>query len=342
MSINMLVFDYRDTEQDFFRDKDLSNFNIKFIKDSLNENSVKTLSQEDKDNAMVISTFVDSEITEDVINQFKNLRIISTRSTGYDHINAEACIKRNISLINVVDYGSTSVAQYTLGLIIALVRSIVVSSDCMKGLFNNKDFSFVGRDLSKLTIGVIGTGAIGGAVCKLAHAFGMKILAYDVNEKIELTEKYDIKYVALDSLLKQSDIVSLHAPYTGHNRNLISYTQFNIMKHDAYLINTSRGELVDLKALKDALDNKLIKGAALDVLKCESYNKRCDALVSDEHIPLECVEDVHIVNEIIRYPNVIITPHIAYETQDAINYILQCTFDGVSDTVKGGTKYKVV
>ena len=342
MSINMLVFDYRDTEHEFFQNENLSNFNIKFIKDSLNENSVKTLSQEDKDNAMVISIFIESEITEDVINQFKNLRIISTRSTGYDHINATACMKRNISLINVVDYGSTSVAQYTFGLIIALIRNIVVSSDCMKGFYKRENLRFIGRDLSALTIGIIGTGAIGGAVCKIAHSFGMKILAYDKNEKAQLVEKYGVQYVSFDYLLKNSDVITLHVPFTGDNKNMISYSQLNMMKKDAYLINTSRGELVDLKALKESLNNNLIKGAALDVLKCENYNKRCDDLVQNKETPLECVEDIKTVNEIICYPNVIITPHIAYETQDAVDYILHCTFDGIRDTIKGGTKYRVI
>ena len=342
MSINVLVFDYRDTEHDFFKSKDFENFNIKFIKESLNENSVKALSQEDRDNAMVISIFIDSEVTEEVLNRFKNLRIVATRSTGYDHINTTACLKRNISLVNVVDYGSTSVAQYTFGLIIALVRNIVISSDCMKGLYNTPDYSFVGRDLSKLTIGVVGTGAIGGAVCKLAHAFGMKILAYDVNQKIELTEKYKIEYVALEELLKRSDIVTLHAPFTGKNKNMISYNQFDLMKPSAFLINTSRGELVNLKALKDALDNKRLKGVALDVLQCETYNKKCTRFIKQGQTPPECIEAIQITDEIIHYPNVIITPHIAYETQDAINYILQCSFDGISDTVKGGTKYRVI
>ena len=213
MSINLLVFDYRDTEKAFFANNSFPNFHIKFFSESLNEQTVKNLSQEDLDSAMVISVFIDSELTGEVIDSFRNLRIISTRSTGIDHINTYAAKKRNINVINVMNYGSTSVAQYTFGLILALVRNIVYAANCTKQ-YNEKSISFMGRDISQLKIGVIGTGAIGGAVCKLAKAFGMKIYAYDLNEKQELKDTCDVEYVALDNLLQNSDIITLHLPYT--------------------------------------------------------------------------------------------------------------------------------
>lgn len=342
MSINMLVFDYRDTEQAFFGNNHFQNFNIRFFKESLNEESIKSLTQEDLDGVMIISVFIDSELTEDVINSFKNLRIISTRSTGIDHINTKAAERRNIKIINVMNYGSTSVAQYTFGLILALVRNIVYAADCTKQ-YRAGSISFIGRDISVLTLGVVGTGAIGGAVCRLAAAFGMKIYAYDLNEKQELKEGCNVEYVSLEYLLQNSDIVTLHLPYTGINKNMISYPQFAMMKENAYLINTSRGEMVDIKALKTALDDKQIKGAALDVLSCENYNVKCEELVKEpDSIPLECQEEVKITREIIKYPNVIITPHIAYETQESVDYILQKTFDGIIDTIKGGTEYCVL
>ena len=342
MSINMLVFDYRDTEQAFFGNNHFQNFNIRFFKESLNEESIKSLTQEDLDGVMIISVFIDSELTEDVINSFKNLRIISTRSTGIDHINTKAAERRNIKIINVMNYGSTSVAQYTFGLILALVRNIVYAADCTKQ-YRAGSISFIGRDISVLTLGVVGTGAIGGAVCRLAAAFGMKIYAYDLNEKQELKEGCNVENVSLEYLLQNSDIVTLHLPYTGINKNMISYPQFAMMKENAYLINTSRGEMVDIKALKTALDDKQIKGAALDVLSCENYNVKCEELVKEpDSISLECQEEVKITREIIKYPNVIITPHIAYETQESVDYILQKTFDGIIDTIKGGTEYCVL
>ncbi len=342
MSINMLVFEYRETEHAFFENNSLKNFNIKFFTSPLNEETLKEIPQELVDNAMIISVFIESEVTEDVINKFKNLRIISTRSTGVDHINCRAAKNRNICIINVENYGSTSVAQFTFGLILALVRKIVISTNCMKEL-QKSSMSFVGRDLSKLSIGVIGTGAIGGAVCRLAHFFGMKILAYDLNEKQELKDKFSVQYTSLENLLQKSDVVTLHTPYTGKNKNMISYPQFEMMKKTSYFINTSRGEIVDTRALKKALDENQISGVALDVVNCESYSLKCEELISKiGGVPMECHEEVKIINEIVKYPNVIITPHIAYETQDSIDYILQKSFEGIVDTIKGGSNYFAV
>lgn len=132
--------------------------------------------------------------------------------------------------------------------------------------------------MSKLTIGVVGTGAIGVAVCKLAQAFGMRILAYDIIEKQELINTTNVKYVDLTTLLRQSDIVTLHLPYTGDNLNMFTYEQFSVMKNTSYFINTSRGELVNTKELYNAVSKGAIQGAALDVVACETACFKCNRL----------------------------------------------------------------
>ena len=337
MTIKMLVFDYRNTEKKFFENKKYENFDITYFKESLNEETLKNLSPEHLENTTVISVFVDSEVTKEVIDAFKNLRIISTRSTGFDHINHSAAVEKNIDVINIQNYGAKSVAQYTVGLMIALVRKIVPASKYV--LTRKKQCqSFVGRDLSKLTIGVIGTGAIGAAVCSIVKGFGMRVLAYDLNKKKELCD--DVIYVDFETLLKESDIITLHIPYTGDNLHLFSKKQFDLMKPSAYLINTSRGELIDIFALNEALENKKIKGAALDVLTCEAENFKCEEFAKKLGRNLACAKEVQLVSKMAQMPNVIITPHIAYETQDAIDYILEMTFRGVLDCIKGGSKFK--
>ncbi len=335
----MLVFDYRESERNFFGSKRLENFDITFYSESLNEDSVKSLPQEQLDNTMVISVFIDSEVTEDVINAFKNLRIISTRSTGVDHINLKTAEAKNIAVINVEGYGSRSVAQFTIGLMISLVRKIVPASRYI--LSENESCSnFLGRDLSKLTLGVMGTGAIGAAVCKLAKAFGMNVLTYDITQKQELISNYDIQYVDFDMLLKQSDVISLHMPYTGDNFHMISEKQFNMMKDSAFIINTSRGEILDTVALYKALENHKLGGAALDVVICEQLSFRCSQFAKKLNNDLKCLEEAKIVKELAKMDNVIITPHIAYETQDAIDYILETSFKGILDSIKGGNQYR--
>ena len=288
MAIKLLVFDFRESEKDFFRSHELENFDITFFTESLNEETVKNLSSELLDNTSVISVFIDSEVTENVINSFKNLRIISTRSTGVEHINKRSADAKNIAVVNVEGYGARPVAQYTIGLILALVRKIIPASEYLKTQ-NRVCQNFVGRDISRFTIGIIGTGSIGIAVAKLASAFGMKILAYDISEKIEFAKKYNVEYTDFNTLLREADIVTIHIPYTGENKYMFAFEQFSIMKNTAYLINTSRGEIVNIKDLYSAVTKGAIKGAALDVVTCEHFNFKCSNLTQTLYNNFECV-----------------------------------------------------
>lgn len=341
MAIKMLLFDFRETEKNFFKTHELENFDITFFSESLNDETVKKLSPQQLEQTSVISVFINSEVTENVINAFKNLRIISTRSTGIDHINHKAAIKKNIDVVNVENYGAKSVAQFTIGLILALTRKIVPASKYVLEK-NNSCSSFVGRDISKLTLGVVGAGAIGVSVCKLARAFGMNVIAYDIKEKQELINFWDVEYKSFESLIKESDIISLHLPYTGDNFHMFSEKQFNMMKSDAYFINTSRGELVDIFALKNAITEDKIKGAAVDVVTCEEAAFKCNQYSQKLGEDMTCVKETHTVLDLAKLPNVIITPHIAYETQDAIDYLLEMSFRGISDSIQGGSKYKML
>lgn len=344
MSVKMLIFDYRDSEKSYFKrhEKDLKNFDISFYKESLNGETVKNLSDEEKNQATVISVFIDSIVDSEVISQFKNLRIISTRSTGVDHIDKKACEARNIMLVNVEHYGSTTVAQYTIGLMIALVRNIIPANLSIRDKEYCK-YNFIGRNLGYLTLGVIGTGSIGANLCNYLSTFGMNILAYDLYPRLELIEKQNIKYTELDDLLKNSDIITLHLPYTGDNYHMIGEKEFEIMKEGVRIINTSRGELIDIKALAKALQSGKAAGAALDVMECEDISFNCENLSENMgDTGLTCLEEAKIVREITKLPNVIITPHIAYETQDAIDYILNVSINAIKDSLAGSSKYRVV
>lgn len=337
MAIKMLIFDFRDSEKKFFEENKFENFDITFIKESLNEDTVNNLTEEQLEQTAVISVFIDSEVTQAVIDKFKNLRTVSTRSTGIDHINHKACVDKNIDVINVGTYGARSVAQYTMGLMIALIRKIIPASRYVL----NKDSacdSFLGRDISKLAIGVVGTGSIGAAVCKLAHSMGMKVLAYDLVHRQELLEV--VEYVDFDKLIRESDVVTLHVPYTGENQNMISAEQFKIMKKDAYIINTSRGEILDTIALYDALISSEIAGAGLDVVSCETYSFKCNQFAKRLGEDMTCMKEAETVEKLAQMPNVIVTPHIAYETQDAVDYLLEMTFKGIHDCIQGGSLFK--
>ena len=339
MSIKMLMFDFRNSEEKFFQEHNFESFDIAFIEESLNEDTVNNLTQEQLEQTTVISVFINSEVTQEVIDKFKNLRIISTRSTGIDHINHRICVEKNIDLVNVGSYGAKSVAQYTIGLMISLIRKIIPASRYVL----NKEFScqsFVGRDISKLTMGVVGTGSIGAAVCKLAQSMGMKVLAYDLVQKQELLNEIEMEYVSLETLIKQSDVISLHVPFTGENKHMFSEKEFRMMKSTAYIINTSRGEILDTTALYDAVISGNIAGAGLDVVSCESYSFKCNQFARRLGEDMTCMKEAELVPKLAEMPNVIITPHIAYETQDAIDYLLEMTFKGILDCIKGGSEFK--
>lgn len=338
MSCKMLFFDYRDSEEDFFKKNDFSNFDIKFFKESLNEETFNKLSEDDIENTMIISVFISSTIDENIISRFKNLRVISTRSTGYDHIDVNSCVNKNIALINVDSYGDSAVAQFAFMLILMLVRKIdIIINSKTPADYEGADFT--GRNLNTLTLGVIGTGIIGSSICRAASCFGMKILAYDMRQNQDLIASCCVEYVDLHTLLKNSDVVTLHAPYTKDNYQMIGYEQLKIMKQDSYFVNVSRGELVDTNALLEFAKEGKFKGIGLDVVACQDINCPENEL---EKTSVMCLETSQAVKELAQLPNVILTPHIAYDTQEAVDFILETTFKGLSDFLTGGKNYRVV
>ena len=330
MLIKMLIFDYKQTEQDFFKKTKLNNYDIHFFEESLNETTVENLPDHLKAETTVISVFVTSTINEQVLKNFPNLKILSTRSTGYDHIKTEDCCKRNILVINVENYGNKAVVQYTFGLILNLIRKITIAERDLKA-FKFEYNNYVGRELDKLTLGVVGTGAIGKELCKVANIFGMKILAYDLNQDEEFAQKYNIEYTDKNSLLKNSDIITLHIPLTENTREFISKKEFAIMKSSAYLINTSRGELINTEDLYEAITTDNLAGAALDVTECESIaftTKNITTKIKNSNP--ECIRKVILTRRLAQLDNVIVTPHVAYSTKDSIDRILSTTFDLIS------------
>lgn len=340
MSCKMLFFDYRESEKKFFEQHKFENYDIKFFTESLNEETITSLEEKDFEETMIISVFIASKVTGEIISRFKNLRVISTRSTGYDHIDLNPCINKNIAIINVESYGHSSVAQFTFGTIIMLVRRIypaILSQTNKTYLLEN----FCGRDLKQLTLGVVGTGAIGQSVCKFAKCFGMRILAYDIRQQNDLISTHEVQYVELDALLKNSDIVTLHLPYTKDNYHMFGVKQFELMKNASYFINVSRGELVDTEALLNIAKSGKFKGIALDVVACQNNNPTSDINLENTS-SITCIETSKTVQELSQIDNVIITPHIAYDTQEAVDYILNATFEGLSDYLQGGRKYRVI
>jgi D-lactate dehydrogenase len=329
--MKMLMFDFRESERKFFNRNDFPDFDITFIKEPLNEMS--DLTQEQYDETDIISVFISSNLCPEVLSRFKNLRVIATRSTGFNHIDVKHCSQNNIAVFNVEEYGQTSVAQYTFALIMALVRNLFPAYlDIQRNYVNHADYE--GRDLESLTIGIVGCGSIGGAVSKIANFFNMKVLVYSLVKHPDVNSF--VEYVSFDELLSQSDIISLHLPYTAENYHMFGEQEFAKMKSGAYFINTARGELIDIVALYENLLSRKLKGAALDVLECEYLALSPDNIVEDiKSHNSSCVASALITQKLLGMSNVIITPHIAYNTQEAVDKLLETTFNNIRDFHKG-------
>ena len=342
MTIKMLVFDYKESEQKFFAENNFRNYDIKFFNQSLNQETFNNLSDDEKFQTSVISVFSDSTLTEEIIDGFKNLRTIATRANHWDNVSKKICQKKHIAVLNIPNYGKTSVAEFTIGLILSLIRKIPQAVDGIKNQTYMNE-SYVGKELKNMTLGIIGVGAVGSEVCRIASAFGTKILACDICPKKEIENKYNIEYVSMENLLKNSDIITLHIPYNGINYHMFGKEQFEKMKQGSYFINVSQGELINHSDLKHYLENRKLAGAALDVVSCITECEKCQKLSEKlEETSLLCLKDSRIIRELSHMPNVIITPQIATETTDAIHHILNETFYALQDQVSGGNSHQVI
>lgn len=241
-----------------------------------------------------------------------NIKMISVAFTGVDHIEMETCRKNNIMVCNAAGYSTYSVAELTFGLILSVLRNIVPLNEVTREGKNKDGFSQ--NELYGKTLGIIGTGSIGTRVAEIAKVFGCNILAYSRTEKKSLIDS-GIKYVSLETLLSDSDIVSIHVPLNEETKGLIGRDEISIMKPSAILINTARGPIVDEDVLAEALENDIIAGAGIDVFKIEPP-------LPKDHPLLKC-------------SNTVVTPHIAFATEEAITRRAHITFENITKFLKG-------
>ncbi len=301
--------------------------NLKFTEGCLTEKNAHLFKKAD-----ILVIFIHSIINKKIVDQLPNVKYIATRSRGYSHIDVSECKKRNIQLSNVPLYGN-SVAEFTIGLIFALLRNI--HKGISKTKKNNFDLEGLeGTNLQGKTIGVIGPGNIGQHVIKYGKAFEMNVLVYGRTKNKKIEKKYNCKYVSLNDLLKKSDIITLHVPLTKKTRHLIDLKNIKKIKRGSYLINTSRGDIIDTTALLYALDKGILKGAALDVLEGEENTKE------EKHLRKRTLKRSELKvlkenNELLKKRNVIVTPHIAFYTKESLQRITDTTIENVSSFIKG-------
>ncbi len=305
------------------------------------DGSLASFSDLSDSEATVLCTFIESKIGEDEMKRFPALKLIATRSTGFDHIDTAEAVRRGITVANVPFYGGNTVAEFTFALLLALSRRVIDADERVRdGAFS--PIGLRGFDLSGKTIGVVGTGHIGEHVIRMASGFGIKVLGFDVNRNDELARTLNFTYATLPELLATSDIVTLHVPYNAHTHHLINKENIGTFKKGAYLINTSRGAIVETQALVEALRNGIIAGAALDVLEEEGELNDEAVLLTAPHPNAEAIKIALENHYLIEHPRVIVTPHLAFNTVEAVERILNTTIDNIKSFGAGSPTNTVV
>jgi len=256
-------------------------------------------------------------LSSDIIERLAKLQYIGVLATGYNVVDAEAARKRGIPVTNVPTYGTDSVAQMAFAHLLNLTQNVAHHAQTVSNgrWCSAPDFCYWDTplvELRGLTMGIIGFGRIGQATAKLALAFGMKVIAYDITPPVEMPEVCEM--VKLDDVFRLADVISLHCPLTPQTENIVNEQHLALMKKTAFLINTSRGPLVDEQALAEALNNERIAGAGLDVLSEEPPG---------ENSPL------------LKARNCYITPHIAWATHAARQRLLQVVVDNAASFLAG-------
>ncbi len=276
-----------------------------------------------------VSTFIYSDLQAPILEKLLNLKLIATHSTGWDHVDNEYCKSHNIAVVNVPTYGERTVAEHTFGLILTLTRKLYDSIEHTKrGNYSIEGLR--GIDLCGKTLGVIGLGNIGVEVVKIAKGFDMKVLVYTRTQKPELATNLGFTYADLSTLLSTSDIITLHIPYTKETHHLINKESIMNMKKNSYLINTSRGGLIDSEAIFIGLEKEILAGVGLDVLEDEFVLKEEAQLLSTEFRKQVNYESLVYDHLILRHPKVVVTPHNAFNSQEAIERILTTTIANIT------------
>lgn len=293
------------------------------------------LSAEAAGAATVVSVYSWSRVDAAVLEKLPGLRLIATRSTGTDHLDLAACRARSVVVCNVPEYGIRTVAEHTLALMLALSRKILYCDNRTR-VCNFSREGLRGFDLEGKTLGLVGCGKIGSRVASIARAFAMQVVVYDVRRDAVLAQRFGFTYVdSLTELLRQSDIVSLHVPLTGETRHLINMETIAAIKPGALLINTARGDVVETKALLSALADGRLAGAGLDVLENERLiHEEAEMLANGAPSVQELSSLVHN-HMLLNNPRVIVTPHNAFNSEEAVRKIITTTVDNIASFLAG-------
>jgi len=282
----------------------------------------------------VISTFIYSQLDKAALDKLPNLRFIATRSTGFDHIDLDECARRGILVATVPRYGDETVAEHTFALVLALAKKIVPSVDRTR----RGDFSFKGLngfELAGKTLGIVGTGKIGLNVARIGTGFRMNLIAYDKFPNEAAARELGIRYVGYEDLLRQADVITYHVPEVPETHHMLNSGNIGLLKPNCVVINTARGSVIETRALVRALSEGRIGAAGLDVVEEEPVIREERELVSSLFREAHDLGPILSGQILLRFNNVIITPHNAFNTDEAVQRILDTTVENIRSFQRG-------
>ena len=317
--MKIAMFDTKPYDMDSFEALKPEGMKIKYFETRLTEDTVSLAKGYD-----AVIVFVNDDVNKTVLEALYSLgvKLVALRCAGYNNVDLKAA-KGKIKVIRVPAYSPHAVAEHTMGMLLTSIRRI------HKAYIRSKDFNFslnglTGFNLNGRTMGIVGTGKIGKAFVSICKGFGMNVICYDLYPDKELS----VTYTTLNDLFEKSDIISLHCPLTKENYHMINEDTISRMKKGVVIINTSRGSLIDAEALLEGIKAKKIGAACLDVYEEESE------LFFEDHSGRIVQDD--IIARLISMPNVLITSHQAFLTEEALSNIANTTIDGIEAYFNNG------
>lgn len=317
MSTRIAFFDTKPYDRRYFQNHNQDfKFDITYLQDHLNETTVRLTRDFD-----AVCAFVGDDLNKKVIDALyeHGIKLIALRSAGFNNVDLDAAYGR-IHVVRVPAYSPEAVAEHAVTLMLTLNRKT------HRAYYRVRDSNFsinglIGFDMAGKTVGIVGTGKIGKAAIRILNGFGMRVLAYDVYPDKEFAKKCNCTYVDLETIYKESDIISLHCPLTPQNVHIINQDTLSKMKNSVMIINTGRGKLIKTKDLIGALKSGTIGSAGLDVYEEESeyfFEDRSEEAINDD-----------ILARLLTFPNVLITSHQGFFTHEALTNITHTTLENI-------------
>lgn len=315
--MKIAVFSVKDFEKPFIEDYGKNGRDLTLIESPL---TLKTADQAEGCEAVV--SFPTDDISDEVIQALSdmNIKYIVSRSAGTDHIDIETAKEKGIKVANAPDYSPSAIAEHAVGMMLLMCRNLI-EADEEVGRHDFTISGLVGKELRNQTVGIVAVGKIGTRLLRILHGFGSEVLLYDIEKKEELEEKFNARYVDLNELCENSDIISIHAPLNEGTRHMINREKFELMKDGVMILNLGRGAVIDTDALIEALKSGKVGKVGLDVYENEKGLFYYDH--SEEPLHDETFAYLESNN------NVFITTHQAFATEEAITNMTRTAFNAL-------------